>query len=300
MTSESHCTEKLRSDFGFDRDRSRDTLLFFFSVSKFKPSFFDKPNIRNELSVISERRLTQNILRQIIRIRSFWAPRHRGNNSSGGRPDFRYGHTRSPSSLPSRDWCANGKICSYTPRQTRFVRILTSFQARLRASQQGCRRGARSTRTTRSLSNKMSTRSLLSLAIVTFLCSERMMYRRSARIRSPDRLFYIKQLARSAWRSSSGNRSAISLHQRQKGRGLRLRTGDVGATAVSRLCARPRVSCPSLIRLYTVPRDGYFAMGDNSYNSFDSRYWGPVPVENLVGRGLFVYWPFYPHWGLIR
>ena len=51
---------------------------------------------------------------------------------------------------------------------------------------------------------------------------------------------------------------------------------------------------------YTVPGDGYFAMGDNSYNSFDSRYWGPVPVENLVGRGLFVYWPFYPHWGLIR
>jgi signal peptidase I len=51
---------------------------------------------------------------------------------------------------------------------------------------------------------------------------------------------------------------------------------------------------------YTVPRDGYFAMGDNSYNSFDSRYWGPVPMDNLVGRGLFVYWPFFPHWGLIR
>src|SRR6266540_2092028 len=51
---------------------------------------------------------------------------------------------------------------------------------------------------------------------------------------------------------------------------------------------------------YTVPREGYFAMGDNSYNSYDSRYWGPVPVENLVGRGLFVYWPLYPHWGLIR
>ena len=51
---------------------------------------------------------------------------------------------------------------------------------------------------------------------------------------------------------------------------------------------------------FTVPRDGYFAMGDNSYNSYDSRYWGPVPVENLVGRGLFVYWPFFPHWGLIR
>jgi hypothetical protein len=25
-----------------------------------------------------------------------------------------------------------------------------------------------------------------------------------------------------------------------------------------------------------------------------------VPEENLVGRGLLVYWPFYPHWGLVR
>jgi signal peptidase I len=51
---------------------------------------------------------------------------------------------------------------------------------------------------------------------------------------------------------------------------------------------------------FTVPKDGYFALGDNSYNSYDSRYWGVVPAANLVGRGLFVYWPFYPHWGLIR
>ena len=51
---------------------------------------------------------------------------------------------------------------------------------------------------------------------------------------------------------------------------------------------------------FTVPPHGYFALGDNSYNSFDSRYWGPVPEENLVGRGLIVYWPFIPHFGLIR
>jgi signal peptidase I len=51
---------------------------------------------------------------------------------------------------------------------------------------------------------------------------------------------------------------------------------------------------------YTVPPHSYFAMGDNSANSFDSRYWGPVPEPNLVGRGLFVYWPFTWHWGLIR
>ena len=53
-------------------------------------------------------------------------------------------------------------------------------------------------------------------------------------------------------------------------------------------------------RSFTVPQNGYFALGDNSYNSYDSRYWGTVPDVNLVGRGLLVYWPFYPHWGLIR
>jgi len=53
-------------------------------------------------------------------------------------------------------------------------------------------------------------------------------------------------------------------------------------------------------KTYEVPAHAYFAMGDNSYNSFDSRWWGPVPEPNLVGRGLFVYWPFIPHWGLIR
>src|SRR6266481_6773678 len=53
-------------------------------------------------------------------------------------------------------------------------------------------------------------------------------------------------------------------------------------------------------KTFQVSDHSYFAMGDNSYNSFDSRWWGPVPERNLVGRGLFVYWPFIPHWGLIR
>jgi signal peptidase I len=51
---------------------------------------------------------------------------------------------------------------------------------------------------------------------------------------------------------------------------------------------------------YPVPEHRYFALGDNSYNSYDSRYWGPVPEENLVGRGFLVYWPFNRHWGIIR
>ena len=51
---------------------------------------------------------------------------------------------------------------------------------------------------------------------------------------------------------------------------------------------------------FQVPEKCYFAMGDNSYNSSDSRYWGTVPQDNLVGCGLLVYWPFNSHWGWIK
>ena len=50
----------------------------------------------------------------------------------------------------------------------------------------------------------------------------------------------------------------------------------------------------------TVPEKRYWAQGDNSYYSSDSRDWGPVPQENIMGRGVFVYWPFGAHWGLIK
>jgi signal peptidase I len=41
-----------------------------------------------------------------------------------------------------------------------------------------------------------------------------------------------------------------------------------------------------------VPAGEYFAMGDNRPNSLDSRYWGFVPRENILGRPMFVYWSF--------
>jgi signal peptidase I len=41
-----------------------------------------------------------------------------------------------------------------------------------------------------------------------------------------------------------------------------------------------------------VPAGHYFMMGDNRDHSMDSRYWGFVPRENIIGRPLFVYWSF--------
>lgn len=41
-----------------------------------------------------------------------------------------------------------------------------------------------------------------------------------------------------------------------------------------------------------VPPGYFFAMGDNRDVSYDSRYWGFVPQENVVGRPLFIYWSF--------
>ncbi len=56
---------------------------------------------------------------------------------------------------------------------------------------------------------------------------------------------------------------------------------------------------------YTVERDYLFGMGDHRDNSLDSRYWGFIPKDNLVGSPLIVYWswntdiPLYDIFGRI-
>lgn len=46
-----------------------------------------------------------------------------------------------------------------------------------------------------------------------------------------------------------------------------------------------------------VPPGSFFAMGDNSPESSDSRRWGPVPAADVVGRPLMIYYPFTRRWG---
>jgi len=40
-----------------------------------------------------------------------------------------------------------------------------------------------------------------------------------------------------------------------------------------------------------VPKDNYFVLGDNSASSKDSRYWGFVPKDFVIGRAELIYWP---------
>lgn len=51
---------------------------------------------------------------------------------------------------------------------------------------------------------------------------------------------------------------------------------------------------PDLSRInspYTVPKNHYLFFGDNTSNSMDSRSWGALPKENVIGLSSFVYWP---------
>jgi signal peptidase I len=44
--------------------------------------------------------------------------------------------------------------------------------------------------------------------------------------------------------------------------------------------------------MVVVPPNSYFAMGDNRDSSLDSRYWGFVPRENIIGKPLIIYWSY--------
>jgi signal peptidase I len=62
----------------------------------------------------------------------------------------------------------------------------------------------------------------------------------------------------------------------------------------------PYISAPPRYESeWQVPPESLFVLGDNRNNSSDSHNWGPVPLENVIGKALFVYWP-PEEWGLIE
>jgi len=46
---------------------------------------------------------------------------------------------------------------------------------------------------------------------------------------------------------------------------------------------------------FVVPEESLFVMGDNRDHSYDSRYWGFVPMESVKGKAMIIYWS-WPHW----
>jgi signal peptidase I len=54
---------------------------------------------------------------------------------------------------------------------------------------------------------------------------------------------------------------------------------------------------PDATTIVDVPPKACLPMGDNTCNSLDSRFWGPMPEDAIIGKSFFVYWPLTARFG---
>ena len=82
--------------------------------------------------------------------------------------------------------------------------------------------------------------------------------------------------------------------------GEQIRVGDGKVYINGMLRTEPYLNIePKYEGEWVVPENNLFVLGDNRNNSSDSHTWGIVPMDNVIGEALLIYWP-PSSWGLIN